>query len=245
MLETTDLSKTFGALIANDEISLTVQKGDIHGIIGPNGSGKSTFFNCVSGFYDLDGGTVQFDGEDVTDLPPHERAQKGLCRTFQIPHPFSGLSVRKNLLAIHSPRSIRVPQEKRERAEDVMELLDIDHLANHEAGGLSGGQQNLLEIARVLMLEPDCVLLDEPTAGVNPALQNRILKYLKTMNDRGTTFVIVEHDMKVIEDITDRVSVFNQGEVITTGNFAEVKDDPRVREAYLSGSTDTVEELMT
>lgn len=245
ILETTDLMKEFGALVANDGISLTVEPGEVHGIIGPNGSGKSTFFNCVTGFYELDGGTVHFDGEDVTALASHERAQKGLCRTFQIPHPFEGLSVRKNLLAVHSPGAVRVSADKRQRAEEVMDLLDIDHLADHEAKSLSGGQQNLLELARVLMLDPKCVLLDEPTAGVNPALQNRIMEYLELMNHEGTTFVVVEHDMKIIEDITDRVSVFNHGQVITTGTFAEVKDDPRVRQAYLSGTAETMEELLS
>ncbi len=236
LLETEQLSKSFGALVANDRISLSVEEGEVRGVIGPNGSGKSTFFNCVTGFYSVDEGRVVFDGTEITGYAPHEIAHEGLVRTFQIVSPFEDLTVLDNLLAVHSG-GFRVSAEKKARAHDILEFLDIDHLADNEASEMSGGQQKLLELGRALMLEPACILLDEPTAGVNPTLQNRIVDHLREMNDGGTTFVIVEHDMKLIQEFADSVTVFDQGAIIAEGSFEEVKDDLRVREAYL-GSMD-------
>ena len=251
ILETEDLTKTFGSLVANDGISLSIEEGTIHGIMGPNGSGKSTFFNTVTGFYQPDGGTVLFDGEDVTGVSPDRIARKGLGRTFQIPSPFEDLTVRENLLAVFTGglrSGFRIPTEKRERAEDLLDLLEIDHIADQDAGGISGGQEKLLELGRILMLEPEVVLLDEPTAGVNPALSNRLLEHLATLNERGTTFVVIEHDMSVIADICDTVTVFDQGDIIVEGDFDAVTGDERVREAYLGASADhdaSLESLIT
>ena len=241
ILSTEGLTKRFGSLVANDELSVTVEADTIHGIMGPNGSGKSTFFNTVTGFYRPDGGTVRFDGEDVTGWKPDEIARRGLARTFQIPSPFEDLTVRENLLAVFTGglrSGVRVPDEKRSRADKLLELLEIDHVADQEAGGVSGGQEKLLELGRILMLEPACVMLDEPTAGVNPSLRNRLLDHLETLNDRGTTFVIIEHDMRVIADVCDRVTVFNQGQVLVEGDFESVTSDERVRDAYLGGAAD-------
>ncbi|MGM0718243.1 MAG: ATP-binding cassette domain-containing protein, partial [Halobacteriota archaeon] len=241
ILETADLKKSFGALVANDGISLSVEPGEIHAIIGPNGSGKSTFFNTVTGFYTPDSGRVLFDGEEITGWRSDRIARRGLGRTFQIASPFGDLSVRENLLAVYTEgirSGIRVSNAKRERAQEVLELLEITHIADNDASDISGGQQQLLELGRVLMLEPECVLLDEPTAGVNPALQRRILDHLRTINERGTTFVLIEHDMSVISTVADRVTVFDRGQVVTQGTFAEVTADPRVREAYLGESDD-------
>jgi ABC-type branched-subunit amino acid transport system ATPase component len=240
LLETDELRKTFGALVANDGISLSVEEGEVRGIIGPNGSGKSTFFNTVTGFYTPDGGRVLFDGEDITGLSSHEIARSGLARTFQIVSPFESLTVRENLLAVHS-KGLRVTSEKRERADEILEFLDIAHLADDEASEMSGGQQKLLELARLLMLDPKCILLDEPTAGVNPALQDRILDRLLAMNDRGTTFVIVEHDMDLIRAFADTVTVFDQGSIIAEGTFDEVTGEERVRDAYLGVEADLEE----
>jgi branched-chain amino acid transport system ATP-binding protein len=251
ILETEDLTKTFGSLVANDGISLSIEEGTIHGIMGPNGSGKSTFFNTVTGFYQPDGGTVTFDGEDVTGVSPDRIARKGLGRTFQIPSPFEDLTVRENLLAVFTGgvlSGFRIPTEKRERAEELLELLEIDHIADQDAGGISGGQEKLLELGRILMLEPEVVMLDEPTAGVNPSLSNRLLDHLETLNERGTTFVVIEHDMSVIADICDTVTVFDQGDVIVEGDFDAVTSDERVREAYLGASADhdaSLESLIT
>ena len=241
ILQTEGLTKRFGSLVANDELSVTVEADTIHGIMGPNGSGKSTFFNTVTGFYRPNGGTVRFDGEDVTGWKPDEIARRGLARTFQIPSPFEDLTVKENMLAVFTGglrSGMRVPEEKRSRADELLELLEIDHVADQEAGGVSGGQEKLLELGRILMLEPACVMLDEPTAGVNPSLRNRLLDHLETLNDRGTTFVIIEHDMRVIADVCDRVTVFNQGQVLVEGDFESVTSDERVRDAYLGGAAD-------
>jgi branched-chain amino acid transport system ATP-binding protein len=241
ILETEGLTKRFGSLVANDRLSVTVEEDTIHGIMGPNGSGKSTFFNTVTGFYRPDGGTVRFDGEDVTGWKPDEIARRGLARTFQIPSPFEDLTVKENMLAVFTGglrSGMRIPEAKRARADELLELLEVDHVADQEAGGVSGGQEKLLELGRILMLEPACVMLDEPTAGVNPSLRNRLLDHLETLNDRGTTFVIIEHDMRVIADVCDRVTVFNQGQVLVEGDFESVTSDERVRDAYLGGAAE-------
>ncbi|WP_226040248.1 ATP-binding cassette domain-containing protein [Natrinema sp. DC36] len=241
ILETVDLRKEFGNLIANDGISLQVEEGEVHGVIGPNGSGKSTFFNTVTGFYDADGGAVRFDGTDITGASPDAIARRGLGRTFQIASPFRDLTVRENLLSVYTAglrSGFRVTDEKRERAREIIERLEIEHIAEHEASDISGGQQQLLELGRILMLDPECIMLDEPTAGVNPALQERILDHLRDLNEEGRTFVIIEHDMSVISGLADRVTVFNQGRVVMDGDFETVTSDERVREAYLGEQTD-------
>ncbi|WP_396613851.1 ABC transporter ATP-binding protein (plasmid) [Haloferax sp. S1W] len=234
------MTKRFGGLVANDNLSLTIDSGEIRGIIGPNGSGKSTFFNVITGFYEKDAGTVVFDGTDITHSKSHEIANRGLVRTFQITTPFEELTVEDNLLAVYSP-GLRITNEKRERAASILEFLDIDHVVENKAKELSGGQQKLLELGRVLMLQPKCILLDEPTAGVNPALQDRILEYLKEMNADGTTLVIIEHDMRVIQDITKRVTVFDRGSVIAEGTFEDVSKEVAVQEAYLGTDAETGE----
>lgn len=241
ILETEDLTKTFGELLANDGISLGVERGEVHGIIGPNGSGKSTFFNTVTGFYEPDGGRVYFDGTDITEAGPDEIARNGLGRTFQIASPFTDLTVRENLLSVYTDglgSGLRISDEKRARAQEILEQLEIDHIAEHEASDISGGQQQLLELGRILMLDPSCIMLDEPTAGVNPALQERILDHLRDLNAEGRTFVIIEHDMGVISGLADRVSVLDQGQIVTQGDFETVTSDERVREAYLGEETD-------
>ncbi|MCU4751441.1 ATP-binding cassette domain-containing protein [Halobacteria archaeon AArc-curdl1] len=241
ILETVELRKQFGNLVANDGISLEIEEGEIHGIIGPNGSGKSTFFNTVTGFYDADGGDVIFDDRTITNDSPDKIARSGLGRTFQIASPFRDLTVRENLLSVYTAglgSGLRVSEDKRHRAQDILGQLEIEHIAEHEASDISGGQQKLLELGRILMLDPKCIMLDEPTAGVNPALQNRILEHLRELNEEGRTFVIIEHDMSVISGLTDRVTVFNQGRVVMQGDFETVTSDERVREAYLGEATD-------
>jgi branched-chain amino acid transport system ATP-binding protein len=236
ILQTTDLTKQFGALTANDEISLSIDRGEIRGIIGPNGSGKTTFFNTVTGFYKPDGGSVHFDGKEVTGWKPYRLARRGLGRTFQIVSPFKNMTVRQNMLAVQTDDG-RSREEKRNRAEEIMEFLEIDHIANNEARGMSGGQQKLLELGRVLMLDPELVMLDEPAAGVNPALESRIMDHIHELNRDGTTFIVIEHDMHVMKTLADSVSVFDSGSHITQGNFTDISQDDAVREAYLGGTT--------
>lgn len=238
ILETSNLSKSFGALIANDGISLTVPEGAILGIIGPNGSGKSTLFNVISGFYDLDEGSVRYNGRDVTGAEPAELAMQGLVRMFQISRPFQEMTVRENMLAVHTS-TLRIGREKRERADEILELLEINHLADHKASDLSGGQEKLMSFGRILMLNPQCVLLDEPLAGINPALQKRLMEYISELNENGTTFVIIEHDMRLIDALTEHVIVLDHGKKIAEGSFEKVKNMDQVKEAYLAGGTDT------
>jgi ABC-type branched-subunit amino acid transport system ATPase component len=232
VLETNNLTKTFGALVANDRVSLSVEDGEIRGVIGPNGSGKSTLFNTITGFYRADGGSVTFDGIDITGWKPHRIAQEGLVRTFQIASPLPDMTVMQNMLSVYTP-GIRISSEKRQKASETLEFLQIDHVADQEAGLISGGQKKLLELGRALMLGPECILLDEPTAGVNPALQDQILDRLTEMNEEGTTFVIVEHDMRLIDEFVDSVTVLANGEIIAEGPFQEVKELAAVRDAYL------------
>ncbi|WP_236639763.1 ABC transporter ATP-binding protein [Salinigranum halophilum] len=234
ILRTEELTKTFGALRANDGISLSVPRGEIRGIIGPNGSGKTTFFNTVTGFYQPDGGSVTFDGTDITGWKPHKIARRGLGRTFQIVSPFENMTVRQNMLAVQTTADF----DKRARADEILSFLDIDHVAENQASGMSGGQQKLLELARVLMLDPKVIMLDEPAAGVNPALQERIMDHIRDLNEEGTSFVVVEHDMSVIRSIVDTVSVFDQGALIAEGTFDEVRQDKQVRQAYLGTTAD-------
>lgn len=234
LLATDGLTKRFGALVANDHISIQVPRGEIRGIIGPNGSGKTTFFNTLTGYHAADKGTVTFDGTDITGWKPHEIARRGLGRTFQIVSPFRNMTVRQNLLAAQTPRGV----DKDARADEILEFLEIDHIAEDQASSMSGGQQKLLELGRILMLDPACILLDEPTAGVNPALEKRIMAHIHELNDEGTTFVIIEHDMSVMRTLADTITVFDQGANIVEGTFDEVKADEQVREAYLGKAAD-------
>ena len=236
LLAVEGVSKSFGGVTAADDLSITFGAGELHAIIGPNGAGKTTLFDLVTGFQTPDSGTIRLDGEDVTGLRPDQLARRGLVRTFQIVAPFEGLTARRNLLAAYTDglrSTVRVQQSTRERAAELLDLLGLDHVADLEAGDLSGGQQKLLELGRALMLEPRCLLLDEPTAGVDPAIQDRVLDTLREVNAAGTTVVVIEHDMEVVGDLADRVSVLDEGRLVTRGDFETVTADRRVREAYV------------
>jgi ABC-type branched-subunit amino acid transport system ATPase component len=241
ILETDGLSKSFRGVTANDGISLSFDRGECHALIGPNGSGKTTFFDLVTGFHDPDAGTVWFDGADVTGTTLDRLARQGLVRTFQVAAPFGGLTVRENLLATYSTghrSSGGVPQARRDRAQAVLSRLGLEGVADRAASDVSGGQQQLLELGRVLMLDPECVLLDEPTAGVNPAIQEQVLAVLRELNADGVTVVVIEHDMSVVENLADRVTVLDDGRVLTQGDFAAVTDDGRVQDAYFGYGTE-------
>jgi len=241
ILETDGLSKSFEGVTANDGLTLSVDRGECHGIIGPNGSGKTTFFDLLTGVHDPDAGTVRFDGEDVTGTSPDRLARRGLVRTFQIASPFGGLTVRENLLATYTPglrAGGRVSQARRERATELLSRLGLREVADHAASDVSGGQQQLLELGRVLMLDPKCVLLDEPTAGVNPAIQKQVLAVLRELHAEGMTVVVIEHDMSVVDDLADRVTVLDEGRVLTQGDFADVTGDDRVQDAYFGPGTE-------
>jgi len=250
-LEVEGLRKTFGGITAVDDVSFGVEKGSLTGLIGPNGAGKSTTFNLITGMLDPDGGTVRFNGEDITGLAPHEIANRGLARTFQIARELEEMTVLENMMLAPKGqigealwRSItpgvrdnvqRQEQEHLERVWEVLDFFEIDHLADEYAENLSGGQRKLLEMARALLTDPDVLLLDEPFAGVNPSLEKRLLTHIHELREEGYTFLIVEHDMDLIMENCERVIVMHQGRVLKDGTPAEVKGSEDVIEAYLGG----------
>jgi branched-chain amino acid transport system ATP-binding protein len=230
VLEVTDVRRAFGGIRAVAGVSFAVEPREIVGIIGPNGSGKSTLFDLVTGFHAPDGGTIRLEGRDITGRPPHRIARAGLARTFQIPGLFVNMTVRQNLLtaAVHGEWKAAPA-----RAEEVLEQLDITRVADDLAGTLSGGQQRLLEFGRVLMQDPQVILLDEVTAGVHPRLREIILGAVGRLREEGRTFVVIEHDMELVRTICERVIVMDAGEIVAQGPFDEVARDPHVVEAYL------------
>ena len=225
ILETHDVVRRYGGVRAVDGATLAVERGSITSLIGPNGAGKSTLFNVISGFVRADGGRVLLDGRAVHRHSPHRIARAGLVRTFQHARPLKRLSVLDNLLlARDDPR----------RARELLELVRLEQHASDYAGTLSGGQQKLLDFARVLMRDPRLVLLDEPMAGVLPALRLQLLEHIRELREReGLTFLIVEHDLDIVMRASDRVIVMSDGKVIASGSPDEVRADPRVVDAYL------------
>lgn len=248
-LRVQSLRKTFGGITAVDDASFAVEEGSLTGLIGPNGAGKSTTFDCITGALTPTSGTVYFKDEKITGLQPHEIANRGLVRTFQITRELAEMTVLENMMLapseqvgerlLHSVipglRSSVIEQETeiRDRAWETLELFEIDHLAGEYAGNLSGGQRKLLEMARALMSDPEMVLLDEPLAGVNPTLERKLLQRIHDLREEGYTFLLVEHDMDVIMNNCDPIIVMHQGKILTVGSAKEIQDDEHVIEAYL------------
>jgi branched-chain amino acid transport system ATP-binding protein len=230
VLEIHDLRRAFGGIRALAGVSVSVEPREIVGIIGPNGSGKSTLFNVVTGVHAPDAGRVSLLGRDTTGWAPHRIARAGLGRTFQIPGLFVNMTVRQNLLtaAVHGDWK-GAPA----RAGAVLEELNIEHVADDLARTLSGGQQRLVEFGRVLMQDPQLILLDEVTAGVHPRLREIILAAVRRLRENGRTFVVIEHDMELVRTICERVIVMDAGEIVARGTFEEIARDEQVVEAYL------------
>ncbi len=245
------LEKQFGGITAVDGATFGVERGTLTGLIGPNGAGKSTTFNLVTGVHRPDAGQVTFAGEDITGMDPHRIARKGLVRTFQIARELGGMTVMENMMLAPQRQSGEAlwrsvtpglrPRVRREESDlveqvwDTLEFFDIEHLAEEEAGGLSGGQRKLLELARALLTDPDVLLLDEPFAGVNPTLERRLLDQIHALRERGYTFLLVEHDMDLIMEQCEHVIVMHQGRILTQGSPAEVRSNEAVVKAYLGG----------
>ncbi len=228
LLELLYVTKRFGGVTAVNRCSLTLTSGKIYGLIGPNGSGKTTLFNCITGLEPCEDGEIRYKGERIDGLKAHEVARRGIGRTFQIIRVFPELTALENLLvATQKPFEVA-----RRRAQELLRFVTLDRLENEFAGNLSYGQQKLLEFARVLMTDPELILLDEPAAGVNRTLLNNLLEAIRTLPAQGKTVFIVEHDMKVIMDLAEKIFVLNYGEKIAEGPPSMIQTDERVIEAY-------------
>lgn len=251
MLSLKNIHKSFGGLNALNNVSMEVQAQSITGLVGPNGSGKTTLFNIISGIYPKDIGQIEFEGKNIDRLSPSERAKKGLCRTFQVSKAPAKMTVLENMLlagrnktgenisgALFSWRQTSYADKvNAKKALELLELVGLEKFANEYAGNLSGGQKKLLSLVRVLMPDPQLLLLDEPTAGVNPTLTRELLEAIKRLRDEGKTFLIIEHNMKVITAICDKVYVLDFGKNIAEGSPQDIQQDERVLRAYLSGKT--------
>jgi branched-chain amino acid transport system ATP-binding protein len=248
MIRVEDLHMHFGGIRAVDGVSLEIASGTITGLIGPNGAGKTTLFNIIAGLYKPTAGHVFLDGDDVTGLPPHALFAKGLLRTFQIAHEFSTLTVRENLMMVPDgqpgerlldtwlrPATVRAQEAAvRAKADEVIDFLQIAHVADEYAGNLSGGQKKLLELGRTMMVDAKIVFLDEVGAGVNRTLLNTIGDAILRLNqERGYTFCMIEHDMDFISRLCDPVIVMAEGTVLAQGSADAVKANEDVIEAYL------------
>lgn len=238
--------RQFGGLRAVDVTHLEVQRGAITALIGPNGAGKSTFFNVISGFDTSDEGSWTYNGQTITNTAPNKLARKGLVRTFQLTKSLSRLKVIDNMRlgaggqtgesifpAVFKFTWGRQETENTERAMNLLERFNLAAKADDFAGSLSGGQRKLLEMARALMLNPDLIMLDEPMAGVNPALKQSLLDHIRDIREEGTTVMFVEHDMDMVRDVSDWVVVMAQGSIISEGTPTTVMRDQRVIDAYL------------
>jgi ABC-type branched-subunit amino acid transport system ATPase component len=246
LLSVAGVSRAFGGVRALEMCSLEVHKGSITGLIGPNGSGKTTLFNVITGYVRPDAGTVTFNGRDITRARPDAVFALGIGRTFQLTRIFSRITVLENMLVAtqHDEswlRGLTRSMSSKGEVATAMEWLDfvgIAKLAHLQAGALSFGQRKLLELAYVLVADPDVVLLDEPAGGVNLTLINEIAERIRTLNAAGKTFLIVEHNMEFVMGLCGAVTVMHQGTDLVTGTPAQVRNDPRVLDAYLGGGDD-------
>ena len=246
ILVATDVSRSFGGLTAVDVGHLEVQRGTITALIGPNGAGKSTFFNLVTGFDKPGSGRWSFNGTDLTGKPAYRIARLGMVRTFQLTKALMRLTTLENVMlgateqrgerflpAIVKPSWRSQEAENEKRADELLERFRLTHMRDEFAGTMSGGQRKLLEMARAMMVRPELIMLDEPMAGVNPALTQSLLGHIQALRDEGTTIVLVEHDMDVIMSISDWIICFAEGEVIAEGRPEDIRSNRRVIDAYL------------
>lgn len=251
LLAVTALTKAFGGVKAVDDCSFAVAPGTVVGLIGPNGAGKSTTIDLISGFGKPDAGSVRFSGQEIVDSSPHSISRMGMIRTFQSPREWGSLTVQDNVMLglraferesmlrnLIAPRRIR-RQERADRVkvDEILARFNLSRLRHHRAQSLSGGQKRLVEFARVAAAAPRLVILDEPMGGVNPVLGERMSEAIREFVAQGATVVIVEHNMKFIEETCDQVVVMDLGRVIATGPYSSLRSDERVVSAYL-GSVD-------
>ena len=248
ILNVESLGHSYGKYMVIADISLQIREGEMTALIGPNGAGKTTFYNAVSGKFRPTKGRVIFDGRDITGLPAHKLAPLGLARSFQITNIFPNLTVLENVmvpLVLHLGKHYRVlrkmsgEREVRRLAQEVLDKTGLADRAHLKAGELAYGDKRLVEMAIVLARAPKLVLLDEPTAGMNPEETERMIVLIKELAERfGTTFFLTEHDMKVVFAMATRIFVLHQGFLLAQGGPEEIRNNPKVREAYLGGSLD-------
>ena len=241
ILKVNNVSKNFGGVRANENISLSIEVGSIVGLIGPNGSGKTTLFNSIVGTHPIDEGSIQFQGREVSQLPVPVIAKMGLLRTFQQTRIYGLLNCVENMLISAKPEKdnifsmfAKIPEELTEKSENLLEFVGLYQKRKLRAGDLSFGQQKLLELAMALMNEPKMLLLDEPTAGINPTLINGIIDRLITINkDYGITLFVIEHNMRVIMNLAQKIFCLAHGQLLAEGTPEQIKNDTRVIDAYL------------
>lgn len=233
-LDVRDVYKSFGGMNALNGVTFSIRGNELIGLIGPNGAGKTTLTNVLDGIHKPSRGLVWFDGQRIDGLPPYEIARRGLGRTFQITRAFRRMTVLENMLvpamALHPTARQR---DFHPRAMEMLTFLSIDHLANEYARSLSGGQQKLLELGRLMMLDPQLIILDEPFAGVHPKLRETISQFITTVHAQGKAFIIISHEMETIFSLSQRLLVLNFGQLIADGPPQLVRADPVVIEAYL------------
>ena len=247
-----NVMRRFGGLVAVDVEHFEIQRGKITALIGPNGAGKTTFFNLLTGFDRADTGTWTFNGQSLQGVPPYKVARRGMVRTFQLTKVLSRLTVIENMrLGATGQRGEKIfssvfrflwrdqEQANSDRADELLGRFTLDTKREDFAGSLSGGQRKLLEMSRALMVDPELIMLDEPMAGVNPALKQSLLGHVKSLRDEGRTVLFVEHDMDMVRDISDWVVVMAQGKIVAEGPPDDVMADPAVIDAYLGAHHDS------
>ena len=241
IIDVSSVSKSFGGVKANTDISMTVEKGGITGLIGPNGSGKTTLFNSIVGYHPIDSGSIKFEGQEISKMLVPEIARLGLLRTFQQTRIYGEMNCVENMLISLPHRKLSLmdafrknTRADRDKAEQFLEFVGLYEKRFLQAGSLSFGQQKLLEFAMALMNEPTVLLLDEPTAGINPTLINGLIDRLKRANTEfGITLFIIEHNMRVIMNMADKIYCLAHGQMLAEGTPADIQDDQRVIDAYL------------
>jgi len=241
IIEIQDVSKSYGGVVANNAVSMIVKTGGITGLIGPNGSGKTTLFNSVVGYHPIDAGSIKFEGKEVSMLPVQDIARLGLLRTFQQTRIYGEMNGVENMLISLPHRKMSIwdalktyTRADYERADHLLEFVGLYEKRMLKSGDLSFGQQKLLEFAMALMNEPTCLLLDEPTAGINPTLINGLIERLKRANTEfGITLFIIEHNMRVIMNMAETIYCMAHGEMLAEGTPDEIQNDQRVIDAYL------------
>ena len=251
LLEVTEVSKSFGGVRALTACHIDVAKGSIHGLIGPNGSGKTTLFNVITGYERIQQGEVRFDGIEITNAPPDQVFGLGIGRTFQLTRIFSRLTVLENMIVATQRREGWLrgllhragSSSEKHRATELLEFVGIARLANEPAGNLSFGQRKLLELASLLVADPDVLLLDEPAGGVNPTLITHLADRINELNKAGKTFLVVEHNMEFVMSLCHEVTVLSQGRPLVSGAPDEVRANPAVLDAYLGGEDDAATQL--